>query len=44
VPAGNYVLKAWHKKLRMKSGAVRVTVADGETATVDLVITRAKPK
>ena len=42
VPAGNYVLKAWHKKLKMKTGAARVSVVAGETATVDFVITRAK--
>jgi hypothetical protein len=42
VPAGNYVLKAWHKKLKMKSGAARVTVAAGKTVTVDFAITRAK--
>jgi plastocyanin len=44
VPAGNYVLKAWHKKLKMKVGAVRVTVVAGETVTVDIAITRAKRK
>jgi hypothetical protein len=42
VPAGNYLLKAWHKKLRMKTGAVRLTVATGETVTVDFVITKGK--
>jgi len=42
VPAGNYVLKAWHKKLKMKTGAVGVTVVAGEIATVDFAITRAK--
>ena len=42
VPAGDYLLKAWHKKLGMKTGAVRVTVAAGETAIVDVAITRAK--
>ena len=42
VPAGNYVLKAWHKKLKMKSGEARVAVVAGETTTVDFVITRAK--
>ena len=42
VPAGNYVLKAWHKKLKMKSGAVGVTVVAGETATVDFAIMRRK--
>ncbi len=42
VPAGGYVLKAWHKKLKMKTGAVRVTVVAGETTIVDIAITRAK--
>ena len=42
VPVGNYVLKAWHKKLKMKRGEARVAVVAGETATVDFVITRAK--
>jgi len=42
VPAGNYVLKAWHKKLKMKGGDVQVTVAAGETAMVDVAITRGK--
>jgi len=42
VPAGDYVLKAWHKKLKMKTGTARVTVAAGRIATVDVVITKAK--
>jgi len=42
VPAGDYVLKAWHKKLKMKAGTARVTVAAGQTATVDVVITKGK--
>ena len=42
VPAGNYVLKAWHKKLKMKTGTARVTVAAGRTVTVDFAITKAK--
>ena len=42
VQAGDYLLKAWHKKLKMKTGAARVTVADGQTATVDVAITKAK--
>ena len=42
VPAGEYVLEAWHKKLKMKSGSDRVTVVAGSTTTVDLVITRTK--
>ena len=42
VPAGDYVLKAWHKKLKMKGGAAPVAVAAGRATTVDVVITRAK--
>ena len=42
VPAGNYVLKAWHKKLKMKSGEARVSMVAGETTTVDFVITKGK--
>jgi plastocyanin len=42
VPAGKYVLEAWHKKLRMKGGAVEVAVAAGNAARVDIIITRAK--
>ena len=42
VPTGDYVLRAWHKKLRLKSGDVSVSVAAGQTTTVHLVITRAK--
>jgi len=42
VPAGNYILKAWHKKLKMKTGSARVTVAAGKTTTADIVITPAK--
>jgi len=42
LPAGEYRLNAWHKKLKMKTGDVRVTVAAGQTTTVDVAITRAK--
>ena len=42
VPEGEYVLRAWHKKLKMKSGDVRVTVAAGSSTTVDFSITRKK--
>jgi len=42
VPAGEYMLKVWHKKLKMKTGDVRVTVAAGQAPTVDVAITRAK--
>ena len=42
VPPGNYMLEAWHKKLKMKGGKVEVAVAAGETAAADIIITRAK--
>ena len=42
LPAGDYVLKAWHKKLKMKTGDIRTTVTAGRTTTVDVVITRKK--
>jgi hypothetical protein len=42
VPAGNYALKAWHKKLKMKGGSAEVGVAPGQTTTLDLQITRAR--
>ena len=42
VPAGEYLLKAWHKKLKMKGGAVRVVVKAGNSLTKDIVITKAK--
>lgn len=42
VPAGRYLLEAWHKKLKMKGGSVEVAVAAGNTARVDIIITRAK--
>jgi len=40
VPAGDYLLKAWHKKLMKNDGAARVTVAPGKTTAVDFAITR----
>ena len=42
VPPGDYLLKAWHKKLKMKTGDAQVTVATGQTATLDFKITKAK--
>jgi plastocyanin len=42
VPAGKYLLEAWHKKLKLKGGAVEVAVAAGETTAADIIITRAK--
>jgi len=42
VPPGQYVLEAWHKKLKMKGEKVAVAVAAGKTTAADIVITRAK--
>ena len=42
VKAGHYLLKAWHKKLKMKGGATELSVTAGETTTLDIAITRAK--
>ena len=42
VPPGQYVLGAWHKKLKLKGGKVEVAVAAGKTTGLDIVITRAK--
>ncbi len=42
VPAGNYVLKAWHKKLKLRGGSHEVTVAGGEAVTLDIEISKAK--
>lgn len=47
VPAGDYLLKAWHKKLVLKGEPVRVSVHPGEAVARDLAITKreyAKPK
>ena len=42
VPPGQYVLGAWHKKLKLKGGKIEVSVATGKTTAADIVITRAK--
>jgi plastocyanin len=42
VPPGEYVLKAWHKKLKMKGKLGRVTVESVNTMTFDIVITKSK--
>lgn len=42
VPAGNYVIEAWHKKLKMKGGAAEIAVAAGETTRMDITITHSK--
>lgn len=40
VPPGEYTLSAWHKKLKQKGGSARITVAEGGTTELDLVITK----
>lgn len=42
LPPGEYVLHAWHKKLRQKGGEVQVTVPAGGTARADVVVTPAR--
>ena len=42
VPPGKYILRAWHKKLKMKGGPLEINVESGKTATHDLVITKKK--
>ena len=42
VPPGEYELVVWHKKLKQKGGASRITVSRGETVDVEAVITKAK--
>ena len=37
VPAGTYMLKVWHEALKT-TAPLKVTVKDGETVTVDLVV------
>lgn len=40
VPPGEYLLKAWHKKLLLKGKPLTVSVKAGESVTADLVITK----
>ncbi|MHC5006282.1 MAG: cupredoxin domain-containing protein [Planctomycetota bacterium] len=42
VPAGEYELSAWHKKLKQKGGSVTIDVQSETPTEVDLVITKAK--
>jgi hypothetical protein len=41
VPPGEYRLNAWHKKLKLNGGAIKVSIGDTEIKQ-DLVITRKK--
>lgn len=42
VPPGNYNLKAWHKKLKMKGMQSQITVESGKTTQSDITITKKK--
>lgn len=42
VPAGQYLLNVWHKKLKLKGEPVAVTVEDNGEIQVDLAITTSK--
>lgn len=42
VPAGEYDLRAWHKKLKQVGRVERIRVEDGAASEVELVLTKAK--
>jgi plastocyanin len=42
VPPGEYILKTWHKKLKLKGGGQKVSVEEGKTATITIDITKSK--
>lgn len=42
IPPGEYILKTWHKKLKMKGKCARVVVENGKTTTFDIIITKRK--
>jgi plastocyanin len=42
VPPGDYLLTAWHKKLKQKGGQAEVTVTEGATTMADVVVTKAR--
>jgi len=42
IPPGEYILKTWHKKLKMKGKSAKVIVEDGKTTTLDIIITKRK--
>jgi plastocyanin len=42
VPSGKYILKTWHKKLKMKGKQASITVERGKTTTFDITITKNK--
>ena len=42
VPAGEYELTVWHKKLKQKGGVQRISVAADVTTRADAVVTKAR--
>ena len=42
VPPGKYILKTWHKKLKMKGKQAEVTIERDNTTQLDIVITKRK--
>ncbi len=42
VPPGKYILKVWHKKLKMKGKQAEITVESGKTTQSDITITKKK--
>lgn len=42
VPPGKYILKTWHKNLKMQGKQVPITVEAGKITAQDIVITRSK--
>lgn len=42
VPPGEYVLKAWHKKLKMKGGEAKIRVEAGKKTKVNIAMTKRK--
>jgi len=42
VPPGKYILKTWHKKLKMKQRQAEITVEAGKVTPLDIVITKSK--
>jgi plastocyanin len=42
LPPGDYTLRAWHKKLKIKGKSVEISVKGGVKTTCDVVMTKAK--
>ena len=42
VPPGDYILKAWHKKLQMKGELAEISIESGKVTNFDITITKKK--